>query len=150
MPEVNWLQAELPSFKFIYWNKFDIMNKLLLLLLLVPMVSCSSDDDDTTGATDPTDPLIGTWTTSYTELGVAYNDSYKTNSNGTYIYTEDDDDEYAETGKWSNDGTDFNSRNQIYSLTEDNYLSFKITTRFSSDFNSFEFFEGDDSVFVRQ
>ena len=124
------------------------MKKLLLLLLLVPMVSCSGDDDDTTGTTDP---LIGTWTTSYTELGVAYNDSYKINSNGTYIYTEDEDDEYTETGKWSNDGTDFNSRNQIYSLTEDGFfsmeymqLNFKITARFSSDFNSFEFFEEED------
>ena len=80
--------------------------KKLLLLLLVPVISCSGGDDD-----DTTDPLIGTWTTSYTELGVAYNDSYKINSNGTYIYTEDEDDEYTKTGKWSNDGTDFNSRN---------------------------------------
>ena len=128
------------------------MNKLLLLLLLVPMVSCSSDDDDTTGATDPTDPLIGTWTTSYTELGVAYNDSYKINSNGTYIYTEDEEDEYTEIGEWSNDGTDFNLLNQSYSLTIDNrpVSGYDMTVRFSSDFNSFEFFEGDDSVFVRQ
>ena len=123
------------------------MKKLLLLLLLVPMVSCSSDDDDTTGATDP---LIGTWTTSYTELGVAYNDSYKINSNGTYIYTEDEEDEYTEIGEWSNDGTDFNLLNQSYSLTVDNNSDFKIKAIFSSDFNSFEFFEGDDSVYVRQ
>ena len=50
-------------------------------------------------------------------------------------------------GEWSNDGTDFNSRNQIYSLTEDNYPSYKITARFSSDFNSFE---EEDYVYVRQ
>ena len=125
------------------------MKKLLLLLLLVPMVSCSSDDDDTTGATDP---LIGTWTTSYTELGVAYNYSYKINSNGTYIYTEDEEDEYTEIGEWSNDGTDFNLLNQSYSLTIDNspVSGYGMTVRFSSDFNSFEFFKGDDSVYVRQ
>ena len=142
------------SFKnsFVYCiDKLDIMKKLLLLLLLVPIISCSSDDDDTTGTNDP---LIGTWTTSYTELGVAYNDSYKINSNGTYIYTKDEDDEYTETGKWSNDGTDFNLLNQSYSLTIDNspVSGYNITARFSSDFNSFEFFiEGeDDSIYVRQ
>ena len=117
------------------------------LLIGLTIVSCSSDDDNSTGTTDP---LIDTWTTSYTELGVAYNDSYKTNSNGTYIYTKDD--EYTETGKWSNDGTDFNFLNQSYSLTIDNspVSGYNITARFSSDFNSFEFFEEEDNVYIRQ
>ena len=117
------------------------------LLIGLTIVSCSSDDDNSTGTTDP---LIDTWTTSYTELGVAYNDSYKTNSNGIYIYTEDD--EYTETGKWSNDGTDFNFLNQSYSLTIDNspVSGYNITARFSSDFNSFEFFEEEDNVYIRQ
>ena len=119
------------------------------LLIGLTIVSCSSNDDNSTGTTDP---LIGTWTTSYTELGVAYNDSYKINSNGTYIYTEDEEDEYTEIGEWSNDGTDFNLLNQSYSLTIDNrpVSGYDMTVRFSSDFNSFEFFEGDDSVYVRQ
>ena len=38
------------------------------LLIGLTIVSCSSDDDNITGTTDP---LIDTWTTSYTELGVA-------------------------------------------------------------------------------
>ena len=126
------------------------MKKLLLVLLLISVsVSCSKDDDNTKVTTDP---LIGIWTYTYTTVSGTYNNSYNINSNGTYIYTEDgviaENNVYE--GEWSNDGTDFNSRNQIYSLTEDNYPSFKITARFSSDFNSFEFFEEEDNVYVRQ
>ena len=126
------------------------MKKLLLVLLLISVsVSCSKDDDNTKVTTDP---LIGIWTYTYTTVSGTYNNSYNINSNGTYIYTEDgviaENNVYE--GEWSNDGTDFNSRNQIYSLTEDNYPSFKITARFSSDFNSFEDFEEEDKVYVRQ
>ena len=124
------------------------MKKLLLVLLLISVsVSCSKDDDDTKVTTDP---LIGVWTYTYTTISGTYNNSYNINSNGTYIYTEEARETYLYEGEWSNDGTDFNSRNQIYSLTEDNYPSFKITARFSSDFNSFEFFEEEDNVYVRQ
>ena len=123
------------------------MKKLLLVLLLISVsVSCSKDDDDTKVTTDP---LIGLWTYTYTTTGT-YNNSYNINSNGTYIYMEEAGETYLYEGEWSNDGTDFNSRNQIYSLTEDNYPSYKITARFSSDFNSFEFFEEEDNVYVRQ
>ena len=118
------------------------MKKLLLVLLLISVsVSCSKDDDDTKVTTDP---LIGVWTYTYTTISGTYNNSYNINSNGTYIYVEEPRKTDLYEGEWSNDGTDFNSRNQIYSLTEDNYLSFKITARFSSDFNSFEFFEEED------
>ena len=118
------------------------MKKLLLVLLLISVsVSCSKDDDDTKVTTDP---LIGVWTYTYTTISGTYNNSYNINSNGTYIYVEEPSKTDLYEGEWSNDGTDFNSRNQIYSLTEDNYLSFKITARFSSDFNSFEFFEEED------
>ena len=124
------------------------MKKLLLVLLLISVsVSCSKDDDDTKVTTDP---LIGLWTYTYTTTTGTYNNSYNINSNGTYIYMEEAGETYLYEGEWSNDGTDFNSRNQIYSLTEDNYPSFKITARFSSDFNSFEFFEEEDNVYVRQ
>ena len=124
------------------------MKKLLLVLLLISVsVSCSKDDDDTKVTTDP---LIGIWKYTYTTVSGTYNNSYNINSNGTHIYTEEATEESFE-GEWSNDGTDFNSRNQIYSLKQDGYLSmeymqlnFKITARFSSDFNSFEFFEEED------
>ena len=125
------------------------MKKLLLVLLLISVsVSCSKDDDDTKVTTDS---LIGLWTYTYTLVNYGdssgtYNNSYNINSNGTHIYTEEASEESRE-GEWSNDGTDFNSRNQIYSLTEDNYPSYKITARFSSDFNSFE---EEDNVYVRQ
>ena len=120
------------------------MKKLLLVLLLISVsVSCFKDDDDTKVTTDP---LIGLWTYTYTTTGT-YNNSYNINSNGTYIYMEEAGETYLYEGEWSNDGTDFNSRNQIYSLTEDNYPSHKITARFSSDFNSFE---EEDNVYVRQ
>ena len=123
------------------------MKKLLLVLLLISVsVSCSKDDDDTKVTTDP---LIGIWKYTYTTVSGTYNNSYNINSNGTHIYTEEATEESFE-GEWSNDGTDFNSRNQIYSLTEDNYPSFKITARFSSDFNSLEFFEEEDNIYVRQ
>ena len=125
------------------------MKKLLLVLLLISVsVSCSKDDDDTKVTTDP---LIGLWTYTYTTTTGTYNNSYNINSNGTYIYMEEAGETYLYEGEWSNDGTDFNSRNQIYSLTEDGFfsmeymqLNFKITARFSSDFNSFEFFEEED------
>ena len=131
------------------------MKKLLLVLLLISVsVSCSKDDDNTKVTTDP---LIGIWTYTYTTVSGTYNNSYNINSNGTYIYTEEARETYLYEGEWSNDGTDFNSRNQIYSLTEDGFfsmeymqLNFKITARFSSDFNSFEFFEEEDNVYVRQ
>ena len=124
------------------------MKKLLLVLLLISVsVSCSKDDDDTKVTTDP---LIGVWTYTYTTISGTYNNSYNINSNGTYIYAEEPRKTDLYEGEWSNDGTDFNSRNQIYSLTEDNYPSFKITARFSSDFNSLEFFEEEDNIYVRQ
>jgi hypothetical protein len=120
------------------------MKKLLLVLLLISVsVSCSKDDDDTKVTTDP---LIGVWTYTYTTISGTYN----INSNGTYIYAEESGKTDLYEGEWSNDGTDFNSRNQIYSLTEDNYPSFKITARFSSDFNSLEFFKEEDNIYVRQ
>ena len=121
------------------------MKKLLLVLLLISVsVSCSKDDDDTKVTTDP---LIGLWIYTYTSFTGTYNNSYNINSNGTYIYIEEAGETYLYEGEWSNDGTDFNSRNQIYSLTEDNYPSYKITARFSSDFNSFE---EEDNVYLRQ
>ena len=111
------------------------MKKLIILLFLVSMVSCSGGDDDDTKVT--TEPFIGLWTYTYTTVSGKYNNSHNINSNKTHIYTEEPMETDLYEGEWSNDGTDFNSRNQIYSLTEDNYLSFKITTRFSLDFNSF-------------
>ena len=121
------------------------MKKLLLVLLFVPLVSCG-DNDDTSVTTDP---LIGVWTFTYSSSTGKYNNSYNINSNGTYIYTE----ELLETlyeGEWSNDGTNLSSRNQIYSISEDNYPDSKLTARFSSDFNSFEFYEEKGNVYVKQ
>ena len=121
------------------------MKKLLLVLLLVPLFSCG-DNDDTSVTTDP---LIGVWTVTYTTVSGKYNNSYNINSNGTYIYTE----ELLETlyeGEWSNDGTNLSSRNQIYSISMNTYLDSKLTARFSSDFNSFEIYEEEGNVYVKQ
>ena len=105
-----------------------------------------SKSDDTSVTTDP---LIGVWTVTYTTVSGKYNNSYNINSNGTYIYTE----ELLETlyeGEWSNDGTNLSSRNQIYSISMNTYLDSKLTARFSSDFNSFEIYEEEGNVYVKQ
>ena len=149
------------------------MKKLLLVLLFVPLVSCG-DNDDTSVTTDP---LIGVWTLTYTEFDFTFTDSYKINSNGTYIYTIYKDGvltNFTETGNWSNKGsfiwtewdgaedssflgTDLSSRNQRYKLINDDGSDDgddpkepTWTARFSSDFNSFEFFEEEDNVYIRQ
>ena len=137
------------------------MKKLILLLFVTIITSCGGDDDTTV----TTDPLIGVWTLTYTEFDFTFTDSYKINSNGTYIYTVYEDGvltNFTETGNWSNKGsfiwtewdgaedssflgTDLSSRNQRYKLINDDGSDDgddpkepTWTARFSSDFNSFE------------
>ena len=137
------------------------MKKLILLFLGLILISCGDNDEDDTTVT--TDPLIGICTLTYTEFDFTFTDSYKINSNGTYIYTEEDRSiELTETGNWSNKGsfiwtewdgaedssflgTDLSSRNQRYKLINDDGSDDgddpkepTWTARFSLDFNSFE------------
>lgn len=48
---------------------------IFLIILTIALVSCSKDDS--------TNPLVGTWVTSYTELGVVYTEEVTINSNNT-------------------------------------------------------------------
>jgi len=127
------------------------MKKILLLLIGLTIISCSSDDEDTR----TTDPLIGNWIKSYTviENGIEYNiaETYIINSDGTYIYTDGDedgiDDYSTQNGVWENDGTDFNLLNQSYAFSGDDYfgaMNYTYPIRFESDFNSFNLIQCDE------
>ena len=112
------------------------MKKLLLLLLFVPLVSCSSDDD----ANRTTDPFIGTWYLTQTNIGGEYSTRLAIKSNGTFTgvneYSYEPVSDSDSSGEWSNSGSDFTSFSQIYTLKfndEDNDI---ITVIFSEDFNS--------------
>ena len=117
------------------------MKKLLSLLFVFTLIACGggSDDDESMGRT--TDPFIGTWISdSYVVDSITTTDIFTVNSNGTWtvVLTFSDGETDSQSGTWSNNGSDFNSTTQIYTVQNDiaDESSTSVVT-FSNNFNSF-------------
>ena len=139
-----------------------IMKKFILLFLGLAVISCGGSDDD-----DAIDPLIGVWVhTFYSDstnvIGEDCGDSFTkimVNSDGSYSVEHNFgkcESELEEGLTWLNNGSDFNSTIQTYTLYNSNDDPYNDDDRegtatiiFSNDFNSFTANEPPDT-YIRQ
>ena len=117
------------------------MKKFTLLFIAATLKACGAkdEDEDTSGRT--TDPFIGTWiSTPYDSERLTTVDTFTVNSNGrwTVVLSFSDGETDSQSGTWSNNGSDFNSTTQIYTVQNDvaDEPSTSVVT-FADDFNSF-------------
>ena len=126
----------------------------LVLFLSVILISCGGDDDDT-DAGRTTDPMIGTWRSSYTDDGDDAIDELVFNAGGWYLETTlygDDISIDTVSGNWRNTGFDFDATRQTIVLSffpyEEDGETIQLddqtfTWIFSNNFNTMRV-EGDD------
>ena len=128
-----------------YFINFKRMKKLILFFIVVLLVSCSKDDN---GASSNSDPLIGNWLNSESDL----NNTYNFKSNGRFTTTEEvctfDGVELPSDLFWAanEENPDFTQVRREYRFTvtcDDRDETIIVSANFSDDFNTVYFVETD-------
>ena len=110
------------------------MKKLIILFLGLAIISCGgSDDDESMGRT--TDPIIGNW--RWSSGGDIERWNFSSSGNLTFLRSSSDfpEDNLSASGRWTNNGNDFNSLSQTYMLEIPNEEDVTLSVIFNADFD---------------